>query len=126
MDILSSYLNDQEVIDVLEMNPMIKDLDDEEIEEMIDILKKLKCSSNTISEVIYANPFYLTNIPSSIVDIAKALIAIGINDFDELLQGNPWILDRDPDEIKEFLLDERKKGTAIEDILEKIERGEMP
>lgn len=125
MDILASYFDEKELLDVLEINPEIKDMEDEEIEKMIDILKKLGCSPNTISDAIYANPFYLTNIESDIVDIVNTLISIGITDFDEILQGNPWILDRDPDEIKNFLLEERKRGTDVLEILEKIEKGDM-
>lgn len=125
MDTLMGYFDEKELLDVLEINPEIKDMEDEEIERMIDILKRLKCSPSTISDAIYANPFYLTNIESDIIDIVNTLISIGITDFDEILQGNPWILDRDPAEIKKFLLEERKKGTSVLDILEKIERGEM-
>lgn len=94
MNVLANYLEEDELLDVIEINP-------------------------------YANPFLLNYIPSYIIDIANALISVGINDFDEILQGNPWILDKDPEDIRKFIIEERKKGTEIEEILGKIEKGEF-
>ncbi len=87
----------------------------------IEILRMLSLSEEQIKEILKENKHYIKRDKKDILDLLKSLSAIGIKDIADLIERNPFILNKDSFEIYNFIESEKKKGNNIKDILELIE-----
>ena len=87
----------------------------------IEILRMLSFNEEQIKEILKENKHYIKRDKKDVIELLKSLSTIGIKDIKDLLERNPFILNKDSFEIYNFVENEKKKGKTIKDILELIE-----
>ena len=126
MDILLQIgLSQSEIKTMLEQNPEIVNLSNEEISQKIDVLKQIKCSDAIIRNILFSNPFYLTRSRKDIAELLEKLTSIGIEGLFVTIDTNPWILNFDTYEIDEFIAKKSAAGMSYDDIIDLIDAGEI-
>jgi len=114
-------LTDEEIKDILEINPEINDLNEEEISNNIQILKNIGCSNKNIKNIIIANPFYLNRTIDDITDLINKLLEIGITNISVLFDTNPFMLNKEVFEIDEYINIELNNKKSIDEIVDELE-----
>ena len=116
-------LNENELNNILEINPFIKELNDEEIEEILTILKNIGCTDSQLKNIILCNPFFLNKCSDDILKLIKKLLSLKITNLNITFDTNPFILNKDVYEIEEFIEDKLNDGLNINDIIDIIDNG---
>lgn len=102
-------------------NPLIGNLSEEDMQAKIDILSKIGCSKQHIINIITTNPFYLTSVSSSIINLINKLKSLNITNLYTLFDSNPYLLNAEAFEIDEFIGKKEKLGLSLIDIVDIIE-----
>lgn len=123
MEELLSYFEPEEIVELIKIDENIKEIDSNEVKNLISFLKKTHIKDETIKETIYRNPYLLERTDEELKELFKKLFSINIKDLDDLVMRNPEILSAEPFEIEDFLIAKRKEGYKIEDILDMIREG---
>lgn len=107
--------------EMLDRNPNIKFLKEDEINRKIDILKNLNCDSNQIVNIISSNPNYLTLRNDKIINLIKYLTKIGFKTLNILFDSNPYILNLEEFEVEYYIDEKVKDGIELSDIIDILE-----
>lgn len=102
-------------------NPFLNKLSDEDIKVKIDALLDIGCNHHHIINIIMTNPFYLTNVISSVTNLINKLKSLNINNLNILFDSNPYLLNAETFEIDEFIEKKEKLGLSLIDIVDIIE-----
>lgn len=122
MDILLSLgISDKDLKFILEQCPTIIDMSNEDISEKMEILKYVGCNERHIRNIIIGNPYYLDRFNDDILKLIGYLKEIGISSINLLFDSNPYFLNKDSFEIKEYVLERLSDGVLLEDIVDEIE-----
>lgn len=106
---------------MLEINPEIKDMSNEEIKEKIELLKLINCTDKQIINIISSNALYLSMTKSDYLKLITHLSKLGFNTLNILFDSNPYILDLSPFEIEHYIDTKQKEGILLEDIIDELE-----
>ena len=116
---LGISINDLKMM--LEINSEIKELDDIEIKEKIEILKLFGLTEKSIRHIIVSNPLYLSRSNDDIKGLLKKLNDFGFEDFDLIFETNPFLLNNDAYELDDYIEERRLLGKSLEDTLDEFE-----
>ena len=120
MEELYNYdINDKDIKNMLEINNDIFNLTNEEIKEKITILESINCSNDTIRHILTTNVFYLTNNSNDVINLIKLFNEFSI-DINEMLNINPFILNNNIYDIKEYIDKCKTKGLNNEFIVDNL------
>ncbi len=111
-------LNDSEILDMVKLNDHIAQMSSEEVITYIYILVDVGCTQKQIHDIITANPFYFSRDDIDVRKFLRRLMAFDDIDVPEVLEGNPWLLNKDAFEIDDYLEENRDKGLSDKEILE--------
>ena len=114
-------ISDNDIKNMIELCPMIKDMSDDEIKEKINILNYIGCNIRHIKNIIVSNPNYFDRINDDIFKLINYLNKIGISNIYLLFDSNPYLLNRDMFEIEEYIDNRRENGMTFEEILDEFE-----
>lgn len=114
-------LNDNDIKGILELVPSIKDMDFDEIVNKIDILRYIGCNLRQIKNIVVSNPYYFELMDRDILRMVKYLKNIGISEVNLFFDSNPFILNKDVSEIKDYVDRKINDGFSMDDILDEIE-----
>ena len=114
-------LSNEELKDILEINPEIKEMENEEIKELINLLKNVGCEERHITNIIYANPFYFSRSYEDIKALILKLYQLGLTHIYTIFDSNPFLLNKDSDEIDKFIEIKQKEGLSLEEIIDIID-----
>ena len=103
-----------------ELHPL-KKLTLDEIREKIDILRYVECNDRHIRNIIVSNPYYLDRINNDVLKLVMYLKEIGISCINLLLETNPYLLNRDVFEIKEYIDSKKNMGLSLWEIVDEFE-----
>ena len=106
---------------MIELNPNIKGMSNEEIKEKEIILNKLNCSSIQIKNIISSNVFYLNRTNEEIIKLINTLIKYKFNNLNILFDSNPYILNLEPFEIENYINSRIEDGEILEDIIDDLD-----
>lgn len=112
---------EEDIKNMLEQCPDILDMSKEEINEKIAILTYIGCQKRHIKNIISSNPPYLERSTDDVLKLITYLKTINMNSLHLLFDTNPYFLNKDDFEIKEYVRDRLKEGKTLEDIVEEIE-----
>lgn len=119
--LLELGINEQDLKNMINLVPEIINIDEPEIVEKIDILKYIGCNDRHIRHIIISNPNYLDRINTDIIKLIKYLNNIGFSNLNLLFDSNPFFLNYDEFEIKDYINKQIKLGKDISDIIDEIE-----
>ena len=88
----------------------ILSLDNEEIRNIISILKYINCSDSEIRNILVTNPNYLSRCYSDVIDLINKFKSLNIDDLNELFNSNPHLLNKDVFEIEDYINNEISNG----------------
>lgn len=114
-------ISENTILNMLEIEPDIKDLREDEINEYIMILKNIGCTDKQIINIIGSNPSYLMRISEDVILLINRLTELGFSTLNILFDSNPYILNLDVFEINNYIDDRLKKGEELEDIVDDLE-----
>jgi hypothetical protein len=106
---------------MLEMAPEIKDLSENEIIEKKIILENIGCSNNQIINIVGSNPMFLNRTNSDIIELIKTLLEFKFDTLNILFDSNPYILNLEPYEIKNYINNKINNGEILEDIIDELD-----
>lgn len=114
-------ISDSDINNMLEQCPDIMDMEYNEIREKIDILRYIECNDRHIRNIIVSNPYYLDRINNDILKLIMYLKEIGISCINLLLETNPYLLNRDVFEIREYIDSKKNMGLSLWEIVDEFE-----
>lgn len=114
-------LSDETLKNMIELNPLIMKLSNEEVLDKINLLKSINCSSNQISNIIGSNSMLLTRSNTDIIKLINYLNELGFSSLNILFDSNPYILNLDIFEIRNYIEDRISNGESLEDIIDDLD-----
>ena len=114
-------ISENTIMEMIELNPDIKELDDNEINEKIEILKSINCNDRQIKNIISSNAMYLSKLNTDIINLLNRLNSLGFNSLNILIDSNPYILNLDVFEVDNYIDKRLKNGEVLEDIVDDLE-----
>lgn len=120
LELYNLGISELDIKNIIEMNPTIKNIPEEEILKLIMILKQVNCNDKMIRNIIISNPFYLSRIDTDIINLINKLASLGLSTLNLLFDTNPYLLNKDAFEIEKFLK-KKQKDYSIEEIVDMID-----
>lgn len=106
---------------MLEINPELKELSNNEILEKKIILRKIGCNDDQLLNIISSNPIFLSRTNGEIIKLIDYLRKLGFNHTNILFDANPYILNLEPFEIDNYINDRINNGELFEDIIDDLD-----
>lgn len=119
-ELFSWNLNDLDIKEMISINKDILSLDNEEIRNIISILKYINCSDSEIRNILITNPNYLSRCYSDVIDLINKFKSLNIEDLNELFNSNPHLLNKDVFEIEDYIKSEVGNGKELDDIIDEL------
>ena len=111
-------ISEKTISQMEEMCPEIKELNDEDVLQKIEILKSINCNDVQIRNIISSNAMYLDRSNTDINKLINQLTELGFDNLDLIFDGNPYILNLDDFEVARYIKEREKKGELLEDIVD--------
>lgn len=119
-ELFSWNLNDLDIREMISINKDILNLDNEEIRNIISILKYINCSDSEIRNILVTNPNYLSRCYGDVIDLINKFKSLNIDDLNELFNSNPHLLNKDVFEIEDYINNEISNGKKLDDIIDEL------
>ena len=114
-------LSDDTINSMIEINPSINDMDNDEILDKKNILKEFNCSDIEISNIIGSNPNLLSRTNEEIYRIVDCLKKYGFSELNILFDSNPDILNLDSFEVDNYINNKKISGMELDDIIDELD-----
>ena len=114
-------INENDIKNMLELNSDLKDITNNEIKEKVMLLRSINCSDNDIKNIISSNSLFLTRTNGEIVKLIECLTKYGFTTLNILFDSNPYILNLEPFEIKDYIESRLDNKESLEDIVDDLE-----
>lgn len=114
-------ISEETIKNMLEVNPEIKDLSEKKIKEKMLILEKIGCFDDQIINIISSNPTFLSRTKGEILNLVKTLVDYKFKTLNILLDSNPYILNLEPFEIKNYIEKRVEQGELLEDVIDDLD-----
>ena len=111
-------ISDSTISQMIEICPNIVELDENEILRKIEILKNNKCDDTQIRNIISSNAEYLDRSITDIDNLINTMKELGFDYLNILFDGNPYILNLDDFEVKNYINEREQNGEELEDIVD--------
>ena len=119
-ELFSWNLNDLDIKEMISINKDILNLDNEEIINIISILKYINCSDSEIRNILVTNPNYLSRCYSDVIELINKFKSLNIDDLNELFNSNPHLLNKVVFEIEDYINNEISNGKKLDDIIDEL------
>ena len=119
-ELFSWNLNDLDIKEMISINKEILSLDNEEIRNIVSILKNINCNDIEIRNILVTNPNYLSRCYSDVIELINKFKSLNIDDLNELFNSNPHLLNKDVFEIEDYINSEISNGKKLDDIIDEL------
>lgn len=106
---------------MLELNPLIGELEEKDIKEKLILLSNLNCTEKQIRNIIVTNSLIYNRTNESILALIKKLFDFGFTSLNLLFDSNPFILNLDTYEIDKYINQRIKNKESLESIVDDLE-----
>ena len=114
-------IDENTLLTMVEMNPELKELTNEEVLDKINLLEIINCNKRQIKNIISSNSLYLTRLNTDIKKLINYLVSIGFKDLNILFEANPYILNLDEFEVKDYIDKRIKSGELLSNIVDDLD-----
>lgn len=114
-------ISDITLKNMLEINPEISKLTNQDIIQKVELLRIIQCSKMQILNIISSNPMFLSRTNDEITKLLSYLKKIGFTCLNILFDSNPNILNLEPFEIKQYIDNRVNNGEIIDDIIDDLD-----
>ena len=113
--------SDETIKNMIEINPEITELTDQEIIKKVEILKEINCSKTQMLNIISSNPMFLSRGINEIIKLLSYLQKTGFTCLNILFDSNPYILNLESFEIEKYINNRINQGEILEDIIDDLD-----
>ena len=121
IELLNMGISEDNIQNMLELNPDIKELTSIDIKDKINILKNIDCTDNEIRNIFSTNSLFLTKSNRDIILLINKLNSLGFNTLNILFDSNPFILNLDSYEIDDYIKNRLNNNESLENIVDELE-----
>ena len=114
-------ISDTTLKGMIEINPEILEMSNNEINAKKNILKRINCTDREFLNIISSNSLMLSRTNSGLVDLINYLKELGFDNLNILFDSNPYILNLEPFEIKRYIDDRLNDGESIDDVIDELD-----
>lgn len=118
--LLELGISDDELLGMLEQVPSITMMDSDDLGGKIELLIYIGCGNRHIKNILISNPYYLDRSNKDLIDLIKYLLELGFSNLNLLFDSNPYFLNYDVFEIKNYVEKRVNNGISLEDIVDEI------
>ena len=118
-------ISENTILSMVELNPQIKDIGEIELKNKIEILKNINCSNTQIIDIITSNANFFNTIDDDNIKLINYLSELGFNCLNILFDSNPYILNLEVYEIKNYINNLLKKDLKLEDIVDELSNNTL-
>lgn len=118
VELLNLEIDELNLKFMIESNPNIKEMDNEEVLDRINLLRELRCNDSQISNILIGNPWYLDRGINDVLKLNKKLEHLGFERIDLMYDSNPFLLN-----IDDFINSKLSENYDMDDILDMIEEN---
>ena len=120
-EIYNLGLSENTIRTMLEFNPELKDITDQEVIEKRQILEKIGCNTSEIRNIISSNSLFLTRTNGEIINLISRLMELGFDTLNILFDSNPYILNMEPFEVNNYINSRLDNDESLEDIIDDLD-----
>ena len=121
-EILKKYgISEKTISQMIDVCPNIKELNEMEILEKIEILNRISCNDIQIRNILSSNPMYLDRSIADVNNLINKMNELGFSTLNISFDGNPYILSLDAFEIDNYIKKRQDNGELLEDIVDDME-----
>ena len=110
----------EEITILMDSNEDISYISDNDVKEIINLLKNNNCSNDTIKNIFICNPFSITNSINDTNKLIDKLKELGFNNINLLLDTNPYILNISDKFIEKLYNKKKEEGLSKDEIIDFI------
>ena len=110
----------EEINIMMDTNEDISLVSDNDVNEVINLLKDNNCSIDTIKNIFICNPFTITNNINDTIKLIDKLKELGFKNINLLFDSNPYILNISDKTIEKLYNKKRDEGLEKSEILDFI------
>lgn len=114
-------IDEETILEMVNQVPNIPNLSEEDIQEKIIILNKAGCTERQMRDIISSNPMYLDSITGDNLKLIHTLKEYGFTCLNILFDSNPYILNLESFEIKDYIKARLESGEELEDIVDDLD-----
>ena len=121
IELYNMGISDTTLKSMIEINPEITELTNQEIIKKVEILKEINCNKSQILNIISSNPLFLSKTNGEIIKLLSFLTEMGFTSLNVLFDSNPYILNLEQFEIKNYINNRVSKGETIDEIIDDLD-----
>lgn len=110
----------EEINILMDTNEDISLVSDNDVNNIIELLKNNNCSIDTIKNIFISNPFTITNNILDTNKLISKLKEIGFKNINLLFDSNPYILNISDKELEKLYNKKKEEGLNKEEIMDFI------
>ena len=114
-------ISENTINEMLNVNPNLKDISDNEIIQKENILKQIGCNDSQVLNIISSNAMYLDKIDNKVIELLTYLSKLGFTVLSVLLDSNPYILNLEVFEIERYIKKRLQNNESLEDIIDDLD-----
>ena len=114
-------LKESDVKNMIDACSVIIEMEDEEVENKINILKQIGCKDVHIKNILICNPWYLDRLDKDVLKLIDTLLKNKFECIHLLIDANPFILNLDSFEIEQYIKNKQAEGMELEDIVDELD-----
>ncbi len=120
-ELLNFGLSENTIKAMTEENAEIINLTDDEVIEKENLLRNINCSEEQVINIISSNASFLSADNSDILNLFNALTSYGFTTLNILFDANPYILNLQAYEIKNYINDRLNKNESLDMVVDDLE-----
>lgn len=120
-ELLNFGLSENTIKAMTEENAEIINLTDDEVIEKENLLRNINCSEEQVINIISSNASFLSADNSDILNLFNALTSYGFTTLNILFDANPYILNLQAYEIKNYINDRLNKNESLDLVVDDLE-----
>ena len=121
MDALQQLFRQEEIDELVEMNPNIPFQKKEDLRKILKLLADQKCNNRVLRNIIQTYPFVLTRSPEEVEELIIKFKEYGIVHLEKLFDAYPFILMKDAYEIDGFFIQKKQENMTLEEAKKLLE-----
>ncbi len=120
-ELLNFGLSENTIKAMTEENAEIINLTDDDVIEKENLLRNINCSEEQVINIISSNASFLSADNSDILNLFNALTSYGFTTLNILFDANPYILNLQAYEIKNYINDRLNKNESLDMVVDDLE-----
>ena len=98
-------------------------ISDDNVNNKINVLKYIDCTFEHIRNIIVNNPFFLEMLDGDVLELIRYFKKLGLRNINLLFNDNPYLLNKEVFEIRDYVNTKIKAGITLSDIVYEIENN---